>query len=65
MSERRLHIHIPVLPDGIAEFNREVIPLLQASGAFPSAAFPSAYDCSTIRERLRDPREISLPHQSK
>jgi hypothetical protein len=47
------NIHIPVLPDGIAEFNRDVIPLLQASGAFPKA-----YDGSTIRERLRlpDPR---------
>lgn len=47
------NIHIPVLPEGIAEFNRDVIPLLQASGAFPTA-----YDGSTIRERLglRDPR---------
>ncbi|WP_432842433.1 NtaA/DmoA family FMN-dependent monooxygenase [Dactylosporangium sp. CA-092794] len=47
------NIHIPVLPDGIAEFNREVIPLLQDAGAFPRA-----YDGSTIRERLglRDPR---------
>jgi alkanesulfonate monooxygenase SsuD/methylene tetrahydromethanopterin reductase-like flavin-dependent oxidoreductase (luciferase family) len=46
------NIHIPVLPDGIAEFNREVIPLLQAAGAFPTA-----YDGSTLRERfgLRDP----------
>ena len=42
------NIHFAVLPDGIAEFNREVIPLLQASGAFPKA-----YDGSTIRERLR------------
>ncbi|MGU3500555.1 NtaA/DmoA family FMN-dependent monooxygenase [Mycobacterium sp. C31M] len=49
------NIHIPVLPDGIAEFNREVIPLLQAAGAFPTA-----YDGSTIRERLglRDPRQV-------
>ncbi|WP_420848572.1 NtaA/DmoA family FMN-dependent monooxygenase, partial [Protofrankia coriariae] len=47
------NIHIPVLPEGIAEFNREVIPLLQTAGAFPTA-----YDGSTIRERLqlRDPR---------
>lgn len=47
------NIHIPVLPDGIEEFNRLVIPLLQESGAFPSA-----YDGSTIRERLKlpDPR---------
>jgi FMN-dependent oxidoreductase (nitrilotriacetate monooxygenase family) len=47
------NIHIPVLPDGIAEFNREVIPLLQASGAYPRS-----YDGSTLRERLRlrDPR---------
>jgi FMN-dependent oxidoreductase (nitrilotriacetate monooxygenase family) len=47
------NVHIPVLPEGIAEFNRDVIPLLQASGAFPRA-----YDGSTIRERLRlrDPR---------
>jgi FMN-dependent oxidoreductase (nitrilotriacetate monooxygenase family) len=47
------NIHIPVLPDGIAEFNRDVIPLLQDAGAFPKA-----YDGSTIRERLRlpDPR---------
>lgn len=50
------NIHIPVLPDGIAEFNREVIPLLQAAGAFPTS-----YDGSTIRERLglRDPRLIA------
>ncbi|MDG4667637.1 NtaA/DmoA family FMN-dependent monooxygenase [Mycobacterium sp. 236(2023)] len=49
------NIHIPVLPDGIAEFNREVIPLLQAEGAFPTA-----YDGTTIRERLglRDPRHV-------
>lgn len=39
------NIHIPVLPDGIAEFNREVIPLLQASGAFPSAYDGSASGC--------------------
>ncbi|MCX5041994.1 NtaA/DmoA family FMN-dependent monooxygenase [Aldersonia sp. NBC_00410] len=47
------NIHIPVLPDGIAEFNREVIPLLQAAGAYPTG-----YDGSTIRERLGlpDPR---------
>ena len=51
------NIHIPVLPDGIAEFNREVVPLLQASGAFPTA-----YDGSTIRERLglRDPRRAGV-----
>ena len=50
------NIHIPVLPDGIAEFNRTVMPLLQHSGAFPTA-----YDGSTIRERLglRDPRPAS------
>ena len=50
------NLHIPVLPDGIAEFNREVIPLLQAAGAYPTA-----YDGSTIRERLglRDPRPAS------
>lgn len=62
------NIHIPVLPDGIAEFNRDVIPLLQASGAFPRA-----YDGSTIRERLglRDPRAErdtdvrSVPVQSR
>jgi FMN-dependent oxidoreductase (nitrilotriacetate monooxygenase family) len=41
------NIHIPVLPDGIAEFNRTVIPLLQASGAFPTK-----YDGTTIRQRL-------------
>ncbi|GGN97691.1 nitrilotriacetate monooxygenase [Actinoplanes lobatus] len=47
------NIHIPVLPDGIAEFNEKVIPLLQEAGAFPTA-----YDGSTIRERLKlpDPR---------
>jgi FMN-dependent oxidoreductase (nitrilotriacetate monooxygenase family) len=42
------NVHIPVLPEGIAEFNRTVIPLLQASGAFPTQ-----YDGSTIRQRLR------------
>jgi FMN-dependent oxidoreductase (nitrilotriacetate monooxygenase family) len=41
------NIHIPVLPEGIAEFNRTVIPLLQASGAFPTR-----YDDLTIRRRL-------------
>ncbi|MET0389425.1 MAG: NtaA/DmoA family FMN-dependent monooxygenase [Polyangiales bacterium] len=48
------NIHIPVLPDGIAEFNRLVIPQLQAAGAFPKA-----YDGSTIRQRLQlpDPRD--------
>jgi FMN-dependent oxidoreductase (nitrilotriacetate monooxygenase family) len=47
------NVHIQVLPDGIAEFNRDVIPLLQAAGAYPKE-----YDGSTIRERLRlpDPR---------
>jgi alkanesulfonate monooxygenase SsuD/methylene tetrahydromethanopterin reductase-like flavin-dependent oxidoreductase (luciferase family) len=45
------NIHIPVLPDGIAEFNRTVTPLLQAVGAFPTQ-----YDGSTIRRRL-GPRE--------
>lgn len=47
------NIHIPVLPDGIAEFNRTVMPLLRHSGAFPTD-----YDGSTIRERLglHDPR---------
>jgi FMN-dependent oxidoreductase (nitrilotriacetate monooxygenase family) len=44
------NIHIPVLPDGLAEFNREVIPLLRASGAFPET-----YDGTTIRSRLRLP----------
>jgi len=50
------NVHIPVLPEGIAEFNRSVIPLLQAAGAFPMQ-----YDGSTIRERLRlpDPRKLS------
>lgn len=47
------NIHIPVLPDGIAEFNRTVIPLLQASGAFPTR-----YDGSTIRQRLGLPDPI-------
>ncbi len=48
------NIHIPVLPEGIAEFNRTVIPLLQAAGAFPRE-----YDGSTIRQRLQlpDPRQ--------
>jgi FMN-dependent oxidoreductase (nitrilotriacetate monooxygenase family) len=48
------NVHIQVLPDGIAEFNRDVIPLLQAAGAYPKE-----YDGSTIRERLRlpDPRD--------
>ncbi|BCJ47673.1 nitrilotriacetate monooxygenase [Actinoplanes ianthinogenes] len=47
------NIHIPVLPDGIAEFNRHVVPLLRAAGAVPTG-----YDGSTLRERLklRDPR---------
>jgi FMN-dependent oxidoreductase (nitrilotriacetate monooxygenase family) len=51
------NVHIPVLPAGIAEFNRDVIPLLQAEGAFPTA-----YDGSTIRERLglRDPRQVPV-----
>lgn len=44
------NIHIPVLPDGIAEFNTQVIPLLQDSGAFPRS-----YDGSTIRQRLNLP----------
>lgn len=44
------NIHIPVLPEGIAEFNRSVIPRLQAAGAFPKA-----YDGSTIRQRLQLP----------
>jgi alkanesulfonate monooxygenase SsuD/methylene tetrahydromethanopterin reductase-like flavin-dependent oxidoreductase (luciferase family) len=44
------NVHIQVLPDGIAEFNRDVIPLLQAAGAYPKE-----YDGSTIRERLRLP----------
>lgn len=47
------NIHIPVLPDGISEFNRDVMPLLRAAGAVSGS-----YDGSTIRERLglRDPR---------
>lgn len=47
------NLHIPVLPEGLEEFNREVIPLLQASGAFPRT-----YADATIRGRLRlaDPR---------
>ena len=50
------NIHIPVLPDGIAEFNRAVIPLLQASGAFPTQ-----YDGSTIRQRLELPNTQHIP----
>lgn len=44
------NIHIPILPDGIAEFNRSVIPLLQEAGAFPSE-----YDGRTLRERFELP----------
>lgn len=49
------NVHIPVLPDGIAEFNRDVIPLLREAGAFDTA-----YHGATIRERLglRDPRHV-------
>ncbi|MET0901321.1 MAG: NtaA/DmoA family FMN-dependent monooxygenase [Mycobacterium sp.] len=49
------NIHIPVLPDGIAEFNRDVMPLLRAAGAVTDT-----YQGSTIRERLqlRDPRRV-------
>ncbi|WP_198952852.1 MULTISPECIES: NtaA/DmoA family FMN-dependent monooxygenase [unclassified Achromobacter] len=47
------NIHIPVLPDGIAEFNRSVIPLLQAAGAVPTE-----YDGSTIRQRLALPEPV-------
>lgn len=47
------NIHIPVLPEGIAEFNRAVIPLLQASGAFPTK-----YDGLTIRQRLGLPEPV-------
>ncbi|ALM86098.1 NtaA/DmoA family FMN-dependent monooxygenase [Bordetella sp. N] len=41
------NIHIPVLPDGISEFNRSVIPLLRAAGTIPTE-----YKGGTIRERL-------------
>lgn len=52
------NIHIPVLPDGIAEFNRDVMPLLKSAGAVSSS-----YAGATIRERLqlRDPRRAPAP----
>lgn len=44
------NVHIPILPEGIAEFNRTVIPLLQEAGAIPRE-----YDGSTLRERFQLP----------
>jgi len=53
------NVHIPVLPEGIAEFNRSVIPLLQESGAFPRE-----YDGSTLRQRFKLPEPSVRPAKS-
>lgn len=47
-------VHVPVLPGDLERFVAQVVPILQAEGAYPRE-----YDGATIRERfgLADPRD--------
>lgn len=58
------NIHIPVLPDGIAEFNRTVIPLLRPQGHFqPSTTARRFATVSGCPSRCGRTSRVSIPRQ--